>query len=103
MCAGNARQTTMEPGFAKLNHWKKIPSRLQPLPLDPRKCAALNPKFPKQMHTAQASNTKAAEAEGCAGGGAARPGLAATPLRDQPQWWLDDRRNRAKTRLGATR
>lgn len=75
----------MESRFAKLNHWKKIPSRLQPLPLDPRKCEALNPKFPKQMHTAQASNTKAAGAEGCAGRGAACPGLAAIPLRDQPR------------------
>lgn len=75
----------MESEFAKLNHWKKIPSRLQPLPLDPRKCAALNPKFPKQMHAAQANNTKAAGAEGCTGGGAAGPGLAPIPLRDQPR------------------
>lgn len=36
------------------------------------------------MHTVQANNTKAAGAEGCAGGGAAGPGLAAIPLRAQP-------------------
>lgn len=85
MCAAHAKQTTVEPGFTKLNLWgeKKINSfsASAAATRSVETCNLQPPKFPKQMHMGRANNAQnnTDNGAGWAAGGAGR-GLPALSL-----------------------